>query len=266
LAMQRPELMQSSEIAFSATVQRCFGHNAGSYEQGARLQAGVAHRLGRLCRPLAATLPPGPRADLGAGSGLLARAIEQAIGGSPLLRLDACAPLLAQSAAASGIAPERLQWDLNNGLPEQLQGAALLASSFALQWLEHPDQALEQWCQSLRPGGSLALAVPCSGSFQLWHQAAEHAAVPCTALELPCADSLLQRAAPWLVLQHQQRLRFSRPNRGALTFLRQIKAIGAQASRGPRLSPGELRRLIEHWPGAETPILWEVLLLVGCRR
>ena len=66
-----------------------------------------------------------------------------------------------------------------------------MASSFALQWLKQPLLQLSRWCAALRPGGALVLAVPCSGSFQIWHQAAERAGVPCSALPLPDANDLI---------------------------------------------------------------------------
>jgi malonyl-CoA O-methyltransferase len=250
---------------FSASVQRCFSRSAAQYQRGASLQAGVAARLGRLLQPLASQLPAGPRADLGAGSGLLARAIEARLGGPPLLRLDACPALLEQEHTASESPPQRC-WDLNQGLPVELQGSALLASSFALQWLEQPTARLSDWCAALRPGGVLALALPCRGSFGLWHGAAARAGVPCTALPLPDASALIEAAAGPLELLHGRVLRYSRPNPGALAFLQQIKGIGAQASPAPRLQPGQLRRLLRHWPGPEQAIVWHVLLLVGQKR
>ena len=256
--------MRSPDPTFSTRVERCFRGGAATYQGNASLQAAVAARLARLARPLASALPPGPRADLGAGSGLLARAIEAQLGGPSLLRLDACEALLAQE-PSPGPALQRL-WNLNAGLPEELNGASLLASSFALQWLEQPAQQVTRWCNALRPDGALLLAVPCRGSFQIWHQAAAAAGVPCTALPLPDAAALQQCAASALQLHHSQLLRFSRPNRGARAFLHQIKAIGAQASPAARLQPGALRQLIRHWPGPEHAIVWHVLVMVGQKR
>jgi malonyl-CoA O-methyltransferase len=109
----------------------------------------------------------------------------------------------------------------------------------------------------------LALAVPCAGSFGLWRQACQRAQVPFTGLELPAAEPLIQQADARLTLLLAQRLQFSRPNRGALAFLRQFKAIGAQASRGPRLSRSQLRQLEQHWPSQAPSWRWEVLVLVG---
>ena len=255
--------MNSPEPPFSTKVEGCFSLGASTYQRSASLQAAVATRLARLARPLASHLPPGLRADLGAGSGLLARAIESQLGGPSLLRLDACGSLLEQEQPPE-LGLQRL-WNLNQGLPEELKGAALLASSFALQWLEQPEQQLHRWCEALRPGGALLLAVPCRGSFRIWHQAADAAGVPCTALPLPDALELQERAAA-LQLHHSQLLRFSRPNRGARAFLHQIKAIGAQASPAARLQPGALRRLIHHWPGPQHAIVWHVLVLVGQKR
>jgi len=256
--------MRSPDPAFSTRVERCFRGGAATYQGNASLQAAVAARLARLARPLASALPPGPRADLGAGSGLLARAIEAQLGGPSLLRLDACEALLAQD-STPGPALQRL-WNLNAGLPEELNGSSLLASSFALQWLEQPAQQVTRWCDALRPDGALLLAVPCRGSFRIWHQAAAAAGVPCTALPLPDAAALQQCAASALHLHHSQLLRFSRPNRGARAFLHQIKAIGAQASPAARLQPGALRQLIRHWPGPEHAIVWHVLVMVGQKR
>lgn len=252
------------EAGFAGRVRACFGRSAAGYEQGARLQAGVAARLGRLSRTIARSLPPGPRADLGAGSGLLSRALETNLGGPALLRVDQCPDLLAQERRhAPQLGAHQLLWDLNGGLPRQLQGAALLASSFALQWLEQPERQLEGWCEQLATDGWLVLAVPTAASFGIWRAAARAAAVPFSGLQLPDATALEAVVRRRLRLQQLNRLRFSRPNRGALPFLHRIRAIGAQASRQRRLSPSELRRLVAHWPSEDQPLVWEVLLVIG---
>jgi malonyl-CoA O-methyltransferase len=255
--------MPSAE-PFSRQVRRCFGRRASQYERAARLQAAMAWRLAGHSRAL--PLPVGPCGDLGAGSGLLARAIERKRPDTALLRVDNCPELLAQEARSPQRA-HQLLWDLDQGLPGQLQGAALLASSFALQWLDQPDQQLQHWCEQLRSGGWLALAVPTAASFEPWRRAAARAEVPFTGLALPQAQRLETIAAQQLELHHCRRLRYSRANGGAWPLLHQIKAIGAQASRGPRLSPRQLRQLLAHWPNPGVPQLeWEVLLLLGRKR
>lgn len=256
----------ASADRFSRRVRRSFGRGAPRYEGEARLQQAIAWRLAHLAADL--PLPPGACADLGAGTGLLSRALiahARGLAARPPLQLDLCPELLARNPLARRPAGG-LVWDLNSGLPQGLGDAALLASSFALQWLEHPAEQLERWCQSLAPGGWLLLAVPTAGSFPQWHQACARAEVPCTALPLPEADSLLRVAlAGRLSLRHGQVLRFSRPDQGGLPTLRHVQRLGAGASRRRPLSTAELRRLLAHWP-ASSPLTWEVLLLIGQRR
>ncbi len=272
----RPESLPSTsrptgERSFRERVEAGFTSRASAYEREATLQRAVAWRLAHLCRDL--SLPEGPCADLGAGTGLLSRALELQRAGLSLLRLDACPALLLQREQQGGEAA--LVWDLNEGLPPRLQEAALLASSFALHWLEHPQQQLSHWCQRLRPGGWLALAVPTAGSHPQWRQAARGAGVPCTALPLPQAEELLAAAAGSLELRRAMRLRFSHTAPSGLALLRRIRALGAGTSRTRSLAAGEWRRLEAHWPAeSRRPegngpggkrLTWEVLLLLGRR-
>jgi|694.fasta_scaffold00938_22 malonyl-CoA O-methyltransferase len=247
---------------FRDRVRRQFGRRAAFYEGQARLQQALACRLGRLCSDL--PLGEGPCADLGAGSGLLSRALmaeHRRLAGRPPLQLDLCPQLLERNPL-----PGKLLWDLNGGLPAELYGAALLASGFCLQWLERPLEQLAHWCHSLRPGGWLVLALPTAGSFPQWRQAATAAAVPCTALELPAAETMIRTAEDGeLTLRHCGILRFSRPRQGGLQALRHLSRLGAAASRTPPLSAAELRRLLRHWPPA-SPLTWEILVLVGKRK
>lgn len=251
-----------SAAPFSQQVSAHFGRHAGPYSSQARLQQGVAWRLAHLCAAL--PIPAaGPRADLGAGSGLVGQALGRQGRLEPMLQLDLCPELLAQNPLAGP--DQHLLWDLNQGLPESLQQAALLSSSFALQWLDEPTTQLRHWCSRLRPGGWLALAVPTSGSFPEWHQAAAAAGVPCSALALPEAKALEAVAGRGeLQLRHCQRLQFSRNYGSGLAFLQQLKTLGASASRCDRLAPGQLRQLLGHWP-APGRVSWEVLLLLAQR-
>jgi malonyl-CoA O-methyltransferase len=254
-----PQLADPALPSFSGRVRQGFGRGAASYETQARLQQGVAWRLGRLCRDL--PLPAGPCADLGAGSGLLSRALldQRPSLAKPPLQLDLCPELLAHNPLAG---PTTAPWDLNRGLPPQLRDAGLLLSSFALQWLDDPMAQLAHWAGRLAPGGWLALAVPVAGSFDTWQAAARAASVPCTALPLPEADGLIEAAIrAGLEGPRAERLRFSQAPRDGLATLRLLSSLGATASRQPPLATGQLRRLLAHWPAA--PLRWEVLVLVG---
>jgi malonyl-CoA O-methyltransferase len=254
-----PTAPASAPEGFARRVRAQFGRHAVDYDQEARLQRAVAWRLAGLCRHL--PLPAGPCADLGAGSGLLSRALTlrcAPLAERSLLQLDLCPELLARNPL-----PQRRVWDLNGGLPAELSGSALLASSFALQWLEQPTRALGAWGRQLAAGGWLALALPTAGSFPQWRRAAAAAALPCTALPLPSAGELLTAArAQGLLLREVRLLRFSREAAGPLESLQALRRLGAAASRQPPLGPGALRRLLRHWP--EGPAFtWEVLLLLA---
>jgi malonyl-CoA O-methyltransferase len=254
---------------FRHQVRRRFARGAAHYDDEATLQRAVAWRLARHCRDL--PLGTGPRADLGAGTGLLSRCLlaqwdtapQPPPPQPPIQQVDLCQELLARNPLATD--HERQGWDLHQGLPAPARGAALLLSSFALQWLEQPPRQLEHWCRSLAPRGWLALAVPTDGSFPEWRSAAAAAAVPFTALPLPDAAALVAAAGRGgLQLRHCRRLRFRRPVAGGREALARIRRLGAGASPSPPLTASQVRRLLQHW--CAPSLSWEVLLLLGQRQ
>ncbi len=181
---------------FAGRVRQEFGRQAAAYDGQAGLQRAMAWRLARICRDL--PLTDGPRADLGAGSGLLSLALLhhcESLGGQAPLQIDLCPELLARNPLLRSGGPAQV-WDLNGGLPPELAGSALLSSSFALQWLDSPAEQLALWCDALAPHGWLALAVPTAGSFPEWQRAARAARVPYTGLEFPTAGELIGAVLP----------------------------------------------------------------------
>jgi malonyl-CoA O-methyltransferase len=250
---------------FAMQVRQRFARGADRYDTGARLQQGIAWRLAHHCRRL--ELPPGPCADLGAGSGLLSRALRHHHPELRLLQLDNCPELLArnplaQPSKAAGGESSWLLWDMNRGLPSLLEGASLLVSNFALQWLADPAGALEGWIAHLRPGGWLAITLPTAGCFSAWHRAAAAAGVPCTALPLPPPVALMAVAQSRLRLTTCRILALRNGPTGGRACLRALRGIGADATPMPGLSAGQLRALLRQWP-EQASMDWEVLLLVG---
>ena len=232
---------------------------ATAYVREAKLQREVARRLASLwCATLPNHLPSGPRLDLGGGAGALAKALARK-GCPPLEVVDRNVSLLHLAAGLQ----VRL-WDLERGLP--VAEPALLASSFALHWLAQPLASLGQWCQALRPGGQLLLAVPTSGSFTSWRQAAHQADVPWTGLPLPSARRLQEVLAAQLQLHHCCLLRRSQSWPSALAFFQHLKRSGLTGGAGGHLGPGELRRLDRCWPGrcrGNVAVEWEVLMALA---
>jgi malonyl-CoA O-methyltransferase len=239
-----------------------FSRQAEQYQQHAGLQRAMAWRLAHRIATL--PVPAGPMADLGAGSGLVGQALQQLAPQHQLLQLDGSAALLQHNPLAASTT-ERLVWDLNAGLPDCLQGSALLTSSFGLHWLSRPTEALKQWATALAPGGWLVVAVPVAGSFKQWHQAACRAEVPCTAWPLPAATELLQAVSSVLALKHHQEMQFSRRyGPGGRAFFRQLQQLGAGYSDHPPLRPSQWRQLLNHWP-ADEQVSWRILMLMAQR-
>ena len=246
-----------------AANHRAFSQAASNYARNARLQQGVAWRLAHHCSSL--PLRPGPVLDLGAGSGNLSAALKHLRPELKPLLVDHCAALLAQAQAP---AEQRLQWDLNLGLPPLASAPQLLLSSFALHWLNDPAAQLNRWAQALASGGWLALSVPVAGSLESWHAAAERAGVPCSALELPKSDALLKALPSDLQLHRQQLLHFGCSYRSPLSFLHELRSLGVHG--GARHRPGitELRQLQRHWPRAadgSVVLRWKLLVLIAQR-
>ena len=156
-------------------------------------------------------------------------------------------------------------WNLEWGLP--VVKPALLASSFALHWLNQPLESLGQWCQALRPGGQLLLAVPTSGSFTSWRQATHQANVPWTGLPLPSAQQLQEVLVTELQLHHCFLLQQSQGWPSALAFFQHLKRLGLVGGTGARrLGLGELRRLNRCWsknPQDRVVVEWEVLIALA---
>ena len=203
-------------------------------------------------------LPPGPRLDLGGGAGALAVALARK--GCPSLEVVDRSVSLLRLATGLQVRP----WNLERGLP--VAEPALLASSFALHWLRQPLASLHQWCQALRPGGQLLLAVPTSGSFTSWRQAAHQAAVPWTGLPLPAAQPLQQVLATHLQLHHCRLLQRRQGWPSALAFFHHLKRSGLMGGASSHLGPGQLRRLDRCWsrrPQGDVAVEWEVLMVVA---
>jgi len=218
-----------------------FGAVASHYNNEAQLQKTFAWRLAHMCSRR--SIPEGIWVDLGAGTGLLAEALERLHPHQSVIRVDGSKEMLVQNRPES----KTLLWDLNVGLPTWQKKPALIASSFALHWLNQPTSRVEEWFSSLAPGGWLAIALPVHGSFQEWHIASKTSGVPCTAIQFPTHESLLKG----LNLKHvryQKLQRFTQTATRVGSLLKPIIKVGGQSTPQVSLSVGEWRRLQRFWP------------------
>ena len=242
--------------AWSSRVLKSFGASAAQYDASAELQQGMAWTLARLCRD--SPIPRGLWVDLGSGTGRLADAIEQQHPGQSVLRVDGSEAMLRTQRSTS----RTLLHDLNEALPNWSSPPALLCSSFVLHWLHNPPERLRHWFDQLAPGGWLALTVPVDGSFEQWHQAAERAGVPCTALPFPRLELLLA-AVPTQAVRWQRLDCISRVGRHPLELLRPMIRTGADSTPSAGIGPAAWRRIFQNWPMPDRPTLsWHLFTLM----
>jgi len=236
-----------------------FGKAAHNYNSEAKLQSTFAWELAQKCSR--EVIPKGIWVDLGAGTGLLAEALETLNPKQSVLRVDGCKEMLAQNRPQS----QKQLWDLNLGLPTWPNPPALIASSFALHWLKQPTNRIEEWFSALTPGGWLAIALPINGSFPEWHLAAKTSGIPCTAIPLPSKETLLKSLNAKNI--HYQRLHtFTQKASGVRSLLKPMVKVGAQSSQQVRLSVGDWRKLQRDWPSSTRngtiKLTWLIQLLL----
>ncbi len=236
-----------------------FNKAAHTYDSEAKLQRAIAWRLAKYCSKQ--KIYPGIWVDLGAGTGLLAEALETCNPEQSVIRLDKSSEMLSQKNQDSN----SQLWDLNTGLPNWSELPTLLASSFALHWLSDPTIRLQEWFQALAPGGWLAIAIPVEGCFPQWHLAASKANVSCTAMSFPSRDSLIKALKPDQ-LRYEQLFRFTQKASEVSSLLKPIIKTGAHSHLKPALSIGEWRRLNKKWPRSnkndEVKLTWLIEMLL----
>ncbi len=226
-------------------VARRFGAAAHRYDCHAPVQAEVARTLASLLP--SAQLPPGPVLEIGCGTGLLTRELLRQLSDRPIHATDLAPAMLDHCRGAAWAQDPRLSLAVLDGAePLPWAGLALIASSYALQWLPQPEAVLNRWRAALAPGGWLLVAAPVAGSLPEWQTACERAAVPYSGLTFPAWNGAELGLDPREICHcrvEDRVLSLADP----LDFFRSLRAIGATAA---DLSTGAaaLRRLCRAWP------------------
>ena len=236
-----------------------FENAAHSYNGNAKLQRMMALELAQKCAEQ--KIPAGMWVDLGAGTGLLADALEACHAKQKVLRLDGSITMLQHQKNESS----SQLWDLNLGLPKWTKPPTLLASSFVLHWLSDPKARLKEWFETLPPKGWLALALPIDGSFPEWQHAASQADVPYTALSFPSTSKLLQ-AIPSTSIRSKKIYRITESNKKVIALLRPMRQLGAHASHNKTMTIKEWRLLEKAWircnKDGEVKLTWCIQMLL----
>ena len=226
---------------WSRLVNKNFNEAALSYNESAVIQKITALKLAKICSDY--PIKNGLWVDLGSGTGLLARSLEDLHPNQYVLRLDNSQQMIDQHSEKR----TTQLWDLNDGLPEWYEKPNLLASSFVLHWLDNPQKQLGEWFDCLNSDGLIALAVPIKGSFPEWYEAAEQANLSCTALDLPSYDSLIKVVPKQNILYSKIEIVKQKAEK-VTSLLKPMIKVGAQSSHSKRLSISEWRHLLSYWP------------------
>ena len=244
---------------WSSLVNTSFNEAALSYNESASIQKSTALKLAKICSNH--SIRHGLWVDLGSGTGLLAKSLEDLHPNQHVMRLDNSEKMLDQHSEKS----IKQLWDLNNGLPKWSKKPNLLASSFVLHWLDNPQKQLKEWFNSLSLNGWLALAIPIKDSFPEWHEAAEKANLTCTALDLPLHDSLTSVVPNKSIIYNKIEI-FKQSADKATSLLKPIIKIGAQSSYKEQLSISDWRRLLSFWPisnkDKQVSLSWSIQFLL----
>ncbi len=244
---------------WQSLVLRNFEAASNEYKQQAQLQKTLAWKLAQHCS--IQSIQTGVWLDLGTGTGFLADALESLHPNQCVVRVDNSPGMLAQHH------PKRTLklWDLNLGLPTLVNQPTLIASSFALHWLNDPHNKIKEWFLALAPKGWLAICVPIQGSFPEWEKAALKAKVNFTALSFPSQSSLLGQFHSSQI-KYQEVHSMTQTEQSVLSLLKPIIKAGAHASPQKALTVGEFRRLQNEWPrnrqNQTVSLTWSIQLLL----
>ena len=226
---------------WSSLVKQNFNAAALNYNDSALIQRSTALKLAKICSHH--SIKHGLWIDLGSGTGLLAKSLEDLHPNQYVMRLDNSKKMIDQHSEKS----VKQLWDLNAGLPKWSKKPNLLASSFVLHWLDNPQKKLKEWLNSLSFDGWIALAIPIKGSFPEWYEAAEKANLTCTALDLPSYDSLI-RVVPKQSIFYNKIKVIKQTSKKAISLLKPMIKVGAQSTQKEQLSVSDWRHLLSFWP------------------
>ena len=244
---------------WSSQVNKNFNEAALTYNESAEIQKSTALKLAKICSHH--SIKHGLWVDLGSGTGLLAKSLEDIHPNQYVVRLDNSKKMIDQHSEKS----VKQLWDLNNGLPKWSKKPNLLASSFVLHWLNNPQKQLNKWFNSLSLDGWIALAIPVKGSFPEWYEAADKANLTCTALDLPTYDSLIRVVPKQSILYNKIEI-IKQTAKKVTSLLKPMIKVGAQSSQKEQLSISDWRHLLSFWPisnqDEEVSLSWSIQFLL----
>ncbi len=210
-----------------------FAAAADSYDAAATVQRVAADRLA--ARIAALPLPKNPRIlDIGAGTGLLARALARHLPDASFIVTDIAPPMIAQARRRMPPNIDAQFVVMDAQTPATTPKFDVVCSNFAAQWFTDPPTTLARLAALRAPGGWLAVTTLTEGTLEAWHRA--HPA----GLRYLTPDALVHGIAGATCEVET----IVQPFDSGVKFLRSLRAIGATGS-ATQPQPGLRRALAQ---------------------
>ncbi|WP_395371542.1 dethiobiotin synthase [Komagataeibacter diospyri] len=217
---------------------------AQGYEQAARVQRIAARELARrIATHHAPGSAPARILEIGCGTGFLTRALRRLFPDAHITATD-IAPAMLDRVAQRMPGDDRLSLHrMDADTPDVAGPFDLICSSMAMQWFSDRARTLHLLADLLIPGGQMAMATLCAGSFRQWRDAYARTGIMCPTPDYPAIEQL---QAEW-------------PARGAgmwhdaeiidtpdtpLAFVQELRTIGATHTDHAPATAGQLRRVM----------------------
>ncbi len=224
-------------------ISEAFGAAVGHYED----HAGPQRAAAALVADLAQRQKPsgvGRILEIGCGTGLLTRDIQQRWQRAELLVTDLSPEMLARTATGAFVAGTFLAMD-GEAPPFEGEWFDLILSSLAFQWFDDMEEAIARLVALLRPGGSLIFSTMGKESFGRWRAAHQACGLVPGVPDYPSLDdlsSMLRRYEDAFAFDEICPLSCTGA-RGLIAHLKGIGAVVSSEGRKP-LSPKELKKVI----------------------
>lgn len=217
---------------------------ARGYDQAARIQRIAATELARRIASRHADTPPARILEVGCGTGFLTGELRRLFPAAHITATDIAPAMLDRVAGHMPDDARLVLHHMDAEAPDVKGPFDLICSSMAMQWFPDRTRTLRGLADLLAPGGLMAMTTLCVGSFRQWREAYARAGVMCPMPEYPSADQL-QAEWPACGAGLWQDAEIVDTPTSPLTFVRELRAIGATHVEHPPATGTKLRHVLE---------------------